>query len=136
MKKKSLFLLLIVFLLCGCSNNLTCTKKTGNEISKVKVSFKNNRPITLNYKKTLTYAEGNALIEIDYLDEQAYLNDYNEVSGLDFKLTKKDRQNKIVLNINVDYSLYDISTNFNLPIIYSDKISNTNYLENNGYECK
>ena len=43
---------------------------------------------------------------------------------------------QVAENINVDYSLYDISTNFNLPIIYSDKISNTSYLENNGYECK
>ncbi len=136
MKKKSIFLLLIVLLLCGCSNKLTCTKKTDNEISKVKVNFKDNRPITLNYKKTLTYAEGDALIEIDYLDEEDYFNKYIGINGLDFKLSKKDRQNKIVLDINVDYSLYDISTDFDLPIIYSDKISNTNYLENNGYECK
>lgn len=136
MKNKLLIIPILILLLCGCSNKLTCTKKTDHEISKVSLKFKSNVPTSLNWEQKLSYDAGDALIEIDYLDKKENLDKFNNVAGVKYKITKKDRQDKILINVNIDYSLYDISNDLELPVLYSDKTSNKSFLENNGYICK
>ena len=136
MKHKLLFLLLFVFLLCGCSNTLKCTKETDKEISKVNIDFEDGMPITLTWKKTLLYADGDASIEMNYLEEKDYYNKFSNVEGLTYEINKKDRQGVIVIDVNVDYSKFDIRTHIFLPAIYIDIDNNRFYLENNGYICK
>lgn len=136
MKKKLLILVIFVFLLCGCSNTLVCKKETEKEISKVKIKFKHDMPISLDWKRTLVYQDGDALIELNYYEEKNYYSKYDYTEGFTYEIDKKDRKGKIVINVDVDYSKYDISTDVKLPSIYIDRKQNKFYLENNGYKCK
>ena len=136
MKKKLLMLVVFVFLLCGCNNTLICEKETEKEIDKVKIKFKQGMPISLSWKRTLIYQDGDALIEMNFYEEKDYYGKYNNTEGLTYKIDKKDRKGKILINVDVDYSKYDISTDIKLPSIYIDKKNNKFYLENNGYKCK
>jgi len=136
MKYKLLILVLFVFLLCGCSNTLSCVKETDKEISKVNIAFENGMPISLSWKKTLLYADGDASIEMKYLEEKDYYNNFSNVEGLTYEINKKDRQGVIVIDVDVDYSKFDIKTHIYLPGIYIDIDNNRFYLENNGYICK
>ena len=136
MRYKLLILICFTFILCGCSNTLTCIKETDKEISKVNITFEKGMPTTLNWKKTLVYADGDASIEMNYLEEKDYYNKFADVKGLSYKIDKKDRQGKIVIDVNVDYSEFDIRTHIYLPAIYIDIDNNRFYLENHGYICK
>lgn len=136
MKKKLFVLIIFIFLLCGCSNTLVCEKETNKEIDKVIIKFEKDMPISLSWKRTLVYQDGDALIEMNYYEEKNYYNKYDYTDGFTYKIDKKDRKGKIVIDVNVDYSKYDISTDVKLPSIYIDRENNKYYLENNGYECK
>ena len=70
MKKKLLMLFVLTFLLCGCSKTLVCEKETEKEIDKVKIVFENDMPISLAWKRTLVYQDGDALIEMNYYEEK------------------------------------------------------------------
>lgn len=135
MKNKIVVIFFMVILLCGCSNTLMCESKQDKETNKVFIQFKNNMPIKLYWKRDINYY-GDALIEIDYLEEKEYLDSFSNIKGLSYSIDKKDRQDKMLIYVKIDYSLYDISNNLKLPAIYSDRISNKRYLENNGYNCK
>ena len=129
-------LFVLAFLLCGCSRTLVCEKETEKEIDKVKIVFENDMPISLAWKRTLVYQDGDALIEMNYYEEKDYYSNYDNTDGFTYKIDKKDRKGKIVIDVDVDYTKYDISTDVKLPSIYIDKEQNKFYLENNGYTCK
>lgn len=134
--RKYLFLFIIIITMCGCSNKLVCTKETKTEEDKLVIKFKDNTPLTLNWTKTMMFASDDAYIDMSYLELQEYYSRLDGYSGITYKIKEKDKQDRIIIKINVDYNNYKELDTFSIPITKDNKDTNKANLENLGYICK
>lgn len=129
-------LFLLCFLSLGCSNKLICKKDNYNKKETIEITFKDDYPYFVKWNKDITYEEDDALIELDYLEEKNYLDNFNETKGLTYDIKMNDRKGFIKENIAIDFKKYDKSSQFKLPIVLENKKTNEYYLKSNGYICK
>ncbi len=129
-------LFLLCFLSLGCSNKLICKKDNYNKKETIEITFKDDYPYIMKWNKDITYNEDDALIELDYLEEKNYLDNFNETKGLTYNIKMNDRKGFIKENVIIDFKKYDKNSQFKLPIVLEDKKTNEYYLKNNGYICK
>ena len=129
-------LFLLCFLYLGCSNKLICKKDNYNKKETIEITFKDDYPYIMKWNKDITYNEDDALIELDYLEEKNYLDNFNETKGLTYNIKMNDRKGFIKENVIIDFKKYDKNSQFKLPIVLEDKKTNEYYLKNNGYICK
>lgn len=138
MKKnyKLLLLFLLILATCGCGNKLICTKETTGEINHLNITFKKAKPENLKWQRTIIFASDDAYIDMSYLELQEYYSQLDNIQGLTYEVKEKDKNDRIIVTIDIDFNIYKENNTFSLPISLDNLKTNKTNLENSGYKCK
>lgn len=130
---KMILILMIPLLLTGCSSTLKCTIETNNYNSKVKIKFKDDKPITYKYKDEMKFSPTSADAEIYYHTK------YSELSNLISSRNAHIGNNKasITIKVNYDFTKDKSDGEGNLLINRNDtKKEAIKKIESSGFTCK
>ena len=134
MKKiKILLLILISIILTGCTNTLNCSIKTDNYTSSIKVKFKNNKPVTYQFKDKMNFSKS-PINKKEYYKEK--YNKYNNlISNKNMKL--KNKKNYISTKLNYNFNKRKIRQESTLLIKRNyTKKQTLKIIKKLGYICK
>ena len=132
-KGYKLMLVLVVFLLTGCSNKLKCEIDTNNYTSKVIITYKGDKPITYNFKDKMLFSLQDAEAEIYYHSK------YTEYGTLIAEKYAKMRNAPEYVSLNIKYDFTKNKSNQEDKILISkddSKEKSKIKLESLGYKCK
>lgn len=131
---KIVLLLLAPLLLTGCASTLKCEIETSNYNSKVKIKFKEDKPLTYKYKDKMIFTNN---LSTD--SELYYHTQYSKYSYLITEDIAKvtNFANKVSVDINYNYNENQSQYENLLLITRNDTIKEaTKKIENLGYKCK
>lgn len=129
---KMVFLLLSVFLLTGCGNQLKCNIKTNNYESTIKVTYKDDKPTKYVFKDKMFFSPTEANAELYYHSKYSEYGDL--INEKHAKL--KNKPEYIALEIKYDFTT-DKSTQENKLLIQKTdtKANAIKKIQDLGYKC-
>lgn len=130
---KLVLLLLSVFILTGCANTLKCEIKTNNYESKVKVTYKDDKPTKYVFKDKMLFSPTSADAELYY---HSKYEEYNTlISEKHARL--HNRAKDVSMEIKYDFTTDTSGQEGKLLISRNDtKGTAIKKIEDLGYKCK
>lgn len=130
------FLFILMVLVTGCDkSNLKCVYESDSKDSIVNMKFNKDGIVSLKEKDSQKYDDDDAYVEMFYYEQMDKYVEIDGVSGISYKIKK--RNSIVYTNLNIDYK--DLGE-YNSDIIIIDKNndydSSKNIFENLGYFCK
>ncbi len=134
--KYIIMIILLILITSGCSKSLNCTKENKDKEETLKITFVNNKPSTLKWNITFLFSNTDAYIDMSYLEKEQNYSNFDNIEGIKYTLKKQEHKNNIILDVLVDYSIYNNDSIIEIPVIINSLENNKTYLENQGYICK